>query len=151
MAPLSQPVGQSVTSVELIHDYLQLTGTLRSGGNSVIAGFGVMRSLAMSLRGDLIGRKVMRAERDCNGIGLLLEGEWKVAVWAKADVHSVNGHPCEVEQIVGARLISFEGDPEAESFGFDNGCELRVQLRTAPVPAESMALYAPRGPVVVWE
>lgn len=104
-----------------------------------------------TFRTDLIGRKVLCAERDADGIGLLLEGEWKVAVWAEADVRSVSGQPCDVNQLEGARLVSFAGDSETELLEFDNGCELRVLLHTAPAPAESMALYGPDSPIVVWE
>lgn len=107
--------------------------------------------MATQFRSDLIGREVLLAERDREGVGLLMEGGWKVAIWAKTHVRGGSGNETEVTRLVGARLLSFAEESGTEVLRFDNGCELVVLLGTAPAPGESMVLYGPGSATVVWD
>lgn len=102
-------------------------------------------------RVELIGLKVLRVERDADGVGLLLEGNWRIGIWADARIRCAGEEDCEVSRLLWANLAAFTGTSTHEVFRFDNGCELAVSLGTAPSPAESMAIYGPDGTTVVWE
>jgi hypothetical protein len=105
-------------------------------------------------RVDLIGKKVFRAERDADGIGLQFEGGWNIAIWT--DCLFLCGGKEESQDNVrileGTTLSTFSGNAEAETLYFDNGCQLVVDLVAASRSSfEAMAVYGPEHLIVVWE
>lgn len=104
-----------------------------------------------SFRFDLIGKKVLRVERDAEGVGVQLDGGWNIAVWAPCIV-LCDSMIADISSLIGTKLKTFSGNSESEKLVFDNGCVLQVNLKdNAGSTAESMAVYGPNKLIVVWE
>lgn len=108
-----------------------------------------------SFRFDMIGKEVLRVERDTEGVGVQLDGGWNIAVWAPCSVLCDSmkiGPTPDIDSLVGAKLKTFAGNSDSEKLVFDNGCVLQVDLKaSAGSTAESMAVYGPNKLIVVWE
>jgi len=117
----------------------------------------LIRSPTMSrnFRLELVGKKVLRVERDGEGMGLQFSEDWNLAIWARSRLITPDGDEWpagDVSILVGTRLHTFAGDDAFERLTFENGCAIVVDLRAAPGSvAESMALYCPDSTTVIWE
>lgn len=108
-----------------------------------------------NFRLELIGKRVLRAERDSDGVGLQLSDGWNIAIWnactLACPLKNSSGKN-ELDQLVGASLLTFAGDSQLEKLTFSNGCVIDVDLRAeSGSTAESMAVYGPNNVIVVWE
>jgi len=111
--------------------------------------------MSRNFRLELVGKKVLRVERDGEGMGLQFSEDWNLAIWARSRLITPDGDEWsagDVSILVGTRLHTFAGDAAFERLTFENGCEFVVDLRAAPGSvAESMALYGPDSTTVIWE
>jgi hypothetical protein len=111
--------------------------------------------MLQNFRLQLIGKKVLRAERDSGGVGLQLSEGWSIAIWKACTLSCPSKNTTakdELNRIVGASLVTFVGDNQAEKLTFSNGCVIDVDLYAEPGSiAESMAVYGPNKLIVIWE
>lgn len=101
----------------------------------------------------MVGKRVVEVGIDSDGVGLLLDGGWSIAIWVGYEFR-INGEIQDDErmsEIKGAVLIMFVGDSDVERLIFDNGCELLVNLLDGRgCHSELMAVYGPNKVTVVW-
>jgi len=111
--------------------------------------------MTRNFRLELVGKQVLRAERDGEGVGLQFSDSWNLAIWARSSLVAPSGTrrtADDASALVGSRLLTFVGDATSETLTFDNGCAIVVDLRAEPGSvAESMALYGPDSTTVIWE
>jgi hypothetical protein len=104
-----------------------------------------------AFRIDLIGKVVLHAGRDAEGLGLQMSGGWSVAVWAHAQVVDARARVVGLHALVGRRLTGFAGDAASETLTFDNGCELRIRLGANARSTSSMVVDAPDHSTIIWD
>jgi len=110
--------------------------------------------MTRNFRLELVGKQVLHAERDGEGVGLQFSENWNLAIWARSSLVAPSGgrSAADASALVGSRLLTFVGDATSETLTFDNGCAIVVDLRAEPGSvAESMALYGPDSTTVIWE
>lgn len=108
-----------------------------------------MRS--QQFRQELVGKVVTATERDAEGIGLTLGGEWSLSIWcgvtlirAEKAVDLASLHDVE-----GQTLVSFVAEADTEQLSFSDGTALVIRP-SARSTAEAMMLRGPGSQIVVW-
>lgn len=103
-------------------------------------------------RFEMVGKRVVRAERGADGLAIRFEGGWDITIWAKCSIGRIGSNESctDFGLVEGAALATFAGDGKTEKLSFDNSYEIAVDLRTSDAH-EAMAVYGPNSVIVVWD